>query len=129
MQPIGNVSKITGVNIETIRYYERIGIIPAPQRSAAGRREFSQSDIGLLRFVKRSRDLGFSITDIRSLMQVADQPDTCCTDVLALSQHHLAEIRAKIADLQRLENALNELSAHCDTGNTDCPMLDRLMAD
>jgi DNA-binding transcriptional MerR regulator len=87
------VSKITGVNIETIRYYERIGTIPAPQRSAAGRRLFSTTGFGLLRFAKRCRDLGFSIPDIRNLMQVADQPDTC------------------------------------STGKTDCPMLDRLMAD
>lgn len=129
MNPIGHVSTRTGVNIETIRYYERIGIIPAPQRSAAGRRLFSAKDIGLLRFVKRCRDLGFSISDIRNLMQVAGQPDTCCTDVLTLSQHHLAKIRAKITDLQNLEKALTELSAHCSTGNTDCPMLDRLMAD
>jgi len=129
MQPIGNVSKISGVNIETIRYYERIGIIPAPQRSAAGRRLFSTTDIGLLRFVKRCRDLGFSITNIRNLMRVANKPDTCCTDVQELSQHHLTEIRRKITDLQNLEKALTELSAHCSTGNTDCPMLDRLMAN
>ena len=129
MQSIGNVSKITSVNIETIRYYERIGIIPAPQRSPAGRREYSQTDIGLLRFVKRCRDLGFSIPDIRNLIQVADKPDTCCTDVQELSQHHLARIRHKITDLQNLEKALIELSGHCSTGNIDCPMLDRLMAD
>jgi MerR family mercuric resistance operon transcriptional regulator len=129
MHPIGHVSTITGVNIATIRYYERIGIIPALQRSAAGRRLFSATDIGLLRFVKRCRDLGFSIADTRNLMQVADKPDTCCTDVLALSQHHLVKIRCKITDLQNLEKALTELSAHCSAGNTDCPMLDKLMAD
>lgn len=129
MQSIGNVSKSTGVNIETIRYYERIGVIPAPQRSAAGRRLFSSTDIGLLRFVKRCRDLGFSIADIRSLLQVADKSDTCCTDVQALSHQHLAKVRRKITDLKNLEKALAELSSHCSAGNTDCPMLEGLMAD
>lgn len=129
MLHIGEASKITDVNIETIRYYERIGIIPKPARSLTGQRLFTHADIGLLHFVKRSRDLGFSITDIRALMQFAKGNTSNCADVKNISQLHLIEIRRKITDLQNLEHALSELVSHCNAGNTRCPMLIELMAD
>lgn len=129
MHPIGKASKLSGVNIETIRYYERENITPKPELTPSGRRMYTLSDIGRLRFIKRCRDLGFSIPDIRAFMGFTHEPNAKCSDVYKISQKHLAKIRIKIEDLRNLENALTKLTSHCADGNTSCPMLDKLLAD
>ena len=129
MHPIGEAARKSGVTIETIRYYERTGLIPAPARSAAGRRLYDGAGIARLRFVKRCRDLGFSIPEIRTLLALSNEPGAACGDVKAIGEHHLRDVRDKIADLTRLEAALTDLIAECDREYVRCPALRRLFAD
>ena len=129
MQPIGEAARQSGVSIETIRYYEREGIVPAPGRAPSGRRLYSRDEIGRLRFVKRCRDLGFAIAEIRSLMKLADGTDNSCADAGRLGRAQLVETRKKLAELARLEAALSELVESCDSGRTECAMLTALLAE
>lgn len=129
MHSIGEASRQSGVTIETIRYYERAGLVPHPARSAAGRRLYDGAGIARLRFVKRCRDLGFSIPEIRTLLALSNEPGAACGDVKAIGEHHLREVRDKIADLTRLEAALADLIAACGRENVQCPALGRLFAD
>ncbi len=127
--PIGEASKRSGVTIETIRYYEREGIVPEAERSANGRRRYSAEAVARLRFVKRCRDLGFSIPEVKALLSLASDESSNCAKVKRIGEDHLDDVRGKIADLGRLETALVELLSHCEAGRTDCPMLKELFAD
>lgn len=102
---IGELSKQSDVNIETIRYYEKIGVMPAPGRSAAGYRIYGADHLKRLSFVRRSRQLGFSLDEIRELLRLVDGHAYTCAEVQALTLNHLAEIRRKIADLKRLKRS------------------------
>ena len=126
---IGKASELSGVGIETIRYYEREGITPKPDRTAAGWRVYDSDTIARLRFVKRSRELGFSISDIRVLLKLSHSDDATCEEVGKIGVDNLTLVRGKIADLKRMERALSELVASCRKGQTDCPMLKELLAD
>ena len=129
MFTIGTASKQSGVNIETIRYYEREGIVPKPGRSAGGRRLYSSDEIATLRFVRRCRDLGFPISIIQTFLSLTEKDDRSCGEVKTLAENHLVEVNAKIENLTRLREALHSLSANCDDGTAACPMLDALMKD
>jgi MerR family mercuric resistance operon transcriptional regulator len=129
MFAIGKASALSGVNIETIRYYEREGIVAKPDRSAAGRRLYSHDGIAKLRFVKRCRDLGFSIAIIQVFQTLAGEQSRSCIEVKSLAEDHLVEIDAKIKNLVQLRAALQSLSRNCDDGAAKCPMLDALMSD
>ncbi len=126
---IGALSSRTGVNIETIRYYERIGIMPAPPRTSGGRRTYGPEQVRQLAFVKRARELGFRIDDIRVLLALAEPGHVSCADVRRIAMTHLEEVRAKLADLARLENILAETVARCSGEKAPaCPVLDVLNA-
>ena len=129
MFTIGKASEQSGVNIETIRYYEREGIVPKPGRSAGGRRLYSSDEIATLRFVRRCRDLGFPISIIQTFLSLTEQDDRSCGEVRTLAENHLDDINAKIENLTRLREALQSLSSNCNDGSTACPMLDSLMKD
>lgn len=129
MHPIGEAARKSGVMIETIRYYEKEGITPAPPRAASGRRLYSPEAIAKLRFVRRCRDLGFPLAEIRALLALSATQAPTCAEVKARSTAHLAAVRRKIADLHRLESALGTLIAGCDADQPLCPMLDNLLAD
>jgi DNA-binding transcriptional MerR regulator len=129
MFAIGQASQQSGVNIETIRYYEREGVVPKPGRSAAGRRLYSAEEIAKLRFVKRCRDLGFPLSIIQIFLSLAAREDRSCGEVKSLAENHLTEIDAKIENLTRLREALLSLSRNCDEGTAACPMLAALMRD
>jgi MerR family mercuric resistance operon transcriptional regulator len=124
---IGRVSALTGVNIETIRYYERTGVLPAPPRTASGRRVYRSSDVRLLAFLRRARELGFSLDDIRALLRLGGPEKAACREVRRIAAQHLDDIRAKMSDLRKLERLLARTVAQC-TGTTapDCPVLDIL---
>ncbi|MXN66562.1 MerR family transcriptional regulator [Stappia sp. GBMRC 2046] len=126
MFAIGEASRRSGVGIETIRYYEREGIVPRPERSANGRRVYSTEAIGLLKFLKNCRSLGFSLADAKALLDLSGSARSDCDAVLDVSKRHLRAIGEKIAELRKLEAALEELTANCSAGNTECPMLDTL---
>lgn len=128
MMTIGEAARQSGVTIETIRYYEREQIVPAPGRGASGRRLYTAQEVGRLRFVKRCRDLGFGMTDIGVLLKLAGSQEGSCDGAGRLGQSQLAQIRQKIADLQRLEAALSELTLNCTAGRSECPMLAALLA-
>ena len=125
--PIGELSKRSGVKIETIRYYERVKMLPAPSRTGSGRRIYDMTDLRILAFIRRSRELGFSLEDIRALLRLGGPAKASCREVREITAHHLEEIRAKLDDLAKLERLLAKTVALC-SGRTapDCPVLDIL---
>lgn len=125
--PIGALSKQSGVNIETIRYYERIGIMPKPQRSAGGYRIYGPEHLKRLTFVRRGRELGFSLNELRALLRLVDGHAYTCIQVHDLAVEHLAEIRRKIADLRRLQRVIGDIAAQCSGDQIpECPIIDAL---
>ena len=124
---IGKLSQQSGVNIETIRYYEKIGVMPAPGRNAGGFRIYEPDHLKRLSFVRRGRQLGFSLDEIRSLLRLVDGHRHTCAEVHALMLSHLAEIRRKIRDLRRLQRAMAEMAARCSGESVpECPIVDAL---
>ncbi len=124
---IGELSRLTGVNIETIRYYERIKMLPAPPRAANGRRVYGAMELRILVFIRRSRELGFSPGDIRALLRLGAPGTASCSEVKDIAGHHLEEIRSKLADLKKLERLLAKTVARCSGKKApDCPVLDIL---
>ena len=126
---IGELSRQTLCNIETIRYYERIGLLPKPQRQGRYRR-YDGNDISRLKFVRRSRELGFSLDEVRALLALsADTERETCAEVRQLAAGHLADVRAKIADLRAMEHVLADAVRRCDAGEPPgCPIIDALSA-
>ena len=124
---IGELSKLSGVNIETIRYYERIKMLPVPARTASGRRVYGPAEKRALAFIRRSRDLGFTLEEIRALLALGGPQRAACADVHKIAGAHLANVRRKLADLVKLEVILAQTVARCSDGDTpDCPVLDIL---
>ena len=123
----GDLARATGCNIETIRYYEKIGVMPKPARSAAGYRVYGNDHTRRLHFVRRGRELGFSLDELRGQLRLVDGHTYTCREVHALTIEHLKDIRQKIADLRRLERAMSDMAAQC-TGNQvpECPIIDAL---
>jgi len=125
--PIGALSKRTGCNIETIRYYEKAGILPAPARSPAGYRRYGRTDLKRLTFIRRARGLGFSIEEVRKLLKLADERKRPCAEVRVVAGAHLEDVQAKIADLRTMERVLRETVAKCASGRSpDCPLIESL---
>lgn len=129
MHPIGVAAEMSGVSIEAIRYYERDGIVPKAERMENGRRTYDENAIARLRFVRRCRDLGFSIKQIKELIRLSEHRDTSCAEASEIGQKHLREVQEKLTHLKRLEDALTELLGNCADGEPDCPMLTRLFDD
>jgi len=126
---IGAAAKATGVNIETIRYYERVGLLPKPLRGEGGQRLFDEADQKKLAFIRRCRELGFPLADIRALLGLAATDARTCAEVKSLTERQLQIVRGKIADLRRMEDALSALAANCDGGpSPDCPILAELFS-
>jgi MerR family transcriptional regulator, mercuric resistance operon regulatory protein len=124
---IGKLSEYTGVHVETIRYYEKIGLLPAPPRSAGGHRLYAHEHRERLVFLRRSRDLGFSLEDIRALLELAAGGEFTCKEVKTLTIQHLQHVRQKIKDLRKLERALVHISSRCEKGAAQtCPILEML---
>lgn len=123
----GGLSKVTGCHIETIRYYEKAGLIPDPPRTAAGYRIYASRHIVRLRFILRARELGFTLDDIRGLLGLGDGTVPTCAEVKARTDRHLTDVRAKIADLRRIEAALAKTAAQCSGADVPhCPVLETL---
>jgi MerR family mercuric resistance operon transcriptional regulator len=123
---IGELARRTGCNIETIRYYERIGLIPEPPRR--GRyRSYASNDAGQLGFVRRSRELGFAIAEVRALLTLAAGGHASCAQARDLAASHLRDVQSRIADLRRMERVLSDTVRACDAGDdTGCPLIDAL---
>lgn len=125
----GALAQASGCNIETIRYYENIGLLHPPERTAAGHRLYPPDDQARLGFILRGRDLGFSIDELKSLLSLVDSHGYGCGEVLDLTRDHLKSVRQKIVALKRLERTLANVSAQCEGGDVpDCPIIDTLFA-
>ena len=123
---IGVLARDSGVNLETIRFYERSGLLPTPQRSAAGYRHYQPVDLSRLRFIRRGRELGFSLEEIRSLLELSAQPQSPCASADQLVQEHLTGIAARIRDLQNMQAELQKI-AGCQSGQAEhCRLLEAL---
>jgi MerR family mercuric resistance operon transcriptional regulator len=124
---IGPLAVKTAVNIETIRYYERVGLISAPPRTKGGHRDYSEQHAQQLAFIRRGRELGFSLDDIRALLDLASQTNLACAEAKDITLRQLADVRDKIASLNRLERALQQMSGACQPGTDKrCPIFDAL---
>ena len=123
MPSIGEAARKSGVPVETIRYYERAGIVPGPPRSESGRRVYDAASIARLCLIKRCRDLGFPLANARALLALSENSDASCGDVKVIAEGHLAEVGRKIRALRDLEAALAELVRECAEGNTASPAL------
>ncbi|MBU6297483.1 MAG: helix-turn-helix domain-containing protein [Alphaproteobacteria bacterium] len=126
----GRLAAHTGCNIETIRYYERAGLLPPPPRSRGGHRLYGQELMKRLNFIRRSRDLGFTLEEIRELLRLVDGRKYTCAQVESLAHQHVQEIGQKISDLRKIRNVLETMAAQCSGGKVpECPIIDTLFGD
>lgn len=126
---IGQASRRSGFSPDTLRYYDKIGLLPRIGRDAGGRREYDQHDLERLAFIQRAKSVDFSLDEIRALLRFRAAPQAARADVLNLTQAKLAEIECKLADLQHLRNELTLLTNLCRAESGDsCPILERLDA-
>ena len=124
---IGALSEQTSCNIETIRYYEREGLLPNPPRTEGGHRVYNEEHLKRLTFIRRSRELGFTLEDVRGLLRMVDGEHYTCAEVKDLTLEHLQNVRGKLADLKKLEKVLKRLAARCTGDETpDCPIVEAL---
>ena len=127
---IGEMSQQTGVKIETIRYFEKIGMMPVPNRSEGGNRQYSPEDLQRLFFINRCREIGFRQTEIKTLLSMVDNKEVTCAEVHSITTEHIADIRLKIRDLRKLEKVLTQMADECSRGDVpDCPIVETLFAN
>lgn len=126
---IGKVAAAAGVNVETVRYYQRRGLLAEPPRPPRGVRRYSAETVARLRFIKRAQELGFTLAEVRRLLALGDPQS--CGKTRALAAEKLALVRARLADLGRLERMLASLIRRCDAakGKVCCPIIESLAAD
>ncbi|MBI3836630.1 MAG: heavy metal-responsive transcriptional regulator [Planctomycetia bacterium] len=125
---IGHVARRGGVGVETVRFYEREGLLPKPTRTLSGYRQFDEEIIGRLRFIRRAKELGFTLNEIKELLSLRIDPSTTCADVKVRAETKIADIEAKIDSLKRMKLALVKLTKACSGRGTtsECPILDAL---
>src|SRR5882757_6340395 len=124
------LARRTGTNLETVRYYEKVGLLPEPPRTQSGYRNYDATHERRLRFVLRARELGFSLDEIRALLRLVDERDQPCADARAVAATHLEDVRAKIADLKRMEQVLKGVVKQCGDGTLPaCPLIETLFQE
>ena len=128
---IGEVAKQTGIGVETVRFYEKSGLIDEPPRTEAGYRQYPEDTASRVRFIRHAKELGFTLTEIKELLNLRLDPTTTCEDVRQVAEEKLRNVRAKIQSLQGIEMALGELIGACAVGGPDgeCPILEALEPD
>lgn len=129
MYGIGEISKRAGVKIPTIRYYEQMGLMPAPERSDGNQRRYSRQQLERLSFIRHARDLGFSIDAIRDLIGLSGHPEEPCTTADHIANAHLQEVRRKIAQLKKLESELERIVSNCEAHTVEQCYVLRSLAD
>ncbi len=123
----GVLSRRAGCNIETVRYYERVGLMPDPERSEGGHRLYAEEHVRRLQFIRRCRELGFAVAEIRALLDLVDRRDYTCAEIRDITIAHVDQVRRKIADLRRLERTMGAMIKTCDGGAVpECPIIDAL---
>lgn len=125
---IGRVAKQAGVNIETVRFYERKGLVETPKRAASGYRQYRQETVKRIRFIKRTKDLGFTLKEIGELLAIRTEPGASCADVRIRAGAKIADIDERMCELAKMKNALVTLARECRaTGPvTECPILEAM---
>ena len=129
---IGQLAKQAGCKVETVHYYEKTGLMPKPPRTEGGHRTYALLHVKRLNFIRRSRELGFSIEQIKELLKFIDEPNHYCGEVKALAMLHAREVQQKIDDLERLKSALNKMVSQCKGRQysiDDCPIIDALYVE
>ncbi len=125
----GTLAKQSGVNIETIRYYENIELMPDPMRSEGGHRLYNETHLQRLSFIRRCRELGFTLKEIRGLLKLVDGGDYTCAEVRDLTIEHLDDVKQKINDLKKMQSTLKTMVSQCDGGLVPkCPIIDSLFS-
>ena len=123
----GDLARRTGVNAETIRYFERIGVISEPLRTEGGHRVYDEGHVRTLSFVRRARGLGFSPGEVRAILDLGGPGKACCAEVQDIAERHLEQVRAKIADLREIESLLAATIARCSgQSEPDCAVIDMI---
>ena len=126
---IGDLSRQSGVNIETIRYYERIGILPKPARQSNGRRSYGPADADRLGFIRHARDLGFDLKNIQVLLALQEQPEASCEDASRIAQSQLEAVESRLARLLSLRDELSRMISECGRGTvSECRVIEALAA-
>ena len=124
---IGDLAKATGTKVETIRYYERIGVLAAPGRTRGNYRAYALEDLGRLSFVRRARDLGFGLEQVRELLSLSHQKKRSCDAVDAIARAHLAEVDRKLTDLKAMRRELDRIIRQCSRGTiAECRIIEAL---
>jgi MerR family mercuric resistance operon transcriptional regulator len=126
---VGDLATRSGCRVETVRYYEKTGLMPDPPRTEGGHRIYSLEHLKRLIFIRRSRNLGFSIEQVKGLLRFVDEPDHTCGEVKGMAMVQARAVQEKIDDLKRLQKALDEMAARCKGGRyriEDCPIVDAL---
>ena len=124
---IGALAKATGTTVEAIRWYERVGVLPAPERTSGNYRAYGAAHLERLSFVRRARDLGFTLDQVRELLQLADGRERPCDAVDRAARQHLEEVERKIADLEALRHELRDLIGQCRHGTVaECRIIGAL---
>ncbi|MBA4333796.1 helix-turn-helix domain-containing protein [Bosea sp. (in: a-proteobacteria)] len=128
VMPIGALAERAGVKVETIRYYEQVGLLPPPERSEGNQRRYGRRHVERLAFIKHARDLGFAVEAIRALLRLSDNPAMACDEAHAIAVAHRDEVRHKIARLRSLEAELERIAATCSGGVAacDCAIIEAL---
>jgi Hg(II)-responsive transcriptional regulator len=124
---VGQLAKRTDINIETVRYYERRRLLPKPMRSESSYRQYTENDVARIMFIKRSKELGFTLKEISELLSLKLDTDTTCRDVKEFSDKKITDVEEKIRDLKRIKKKLEELLIKCKgeyTSKSECPILD-----
>lgn len=124
---IGELSRRTGVNIETIRYFEKVGILARPARTANGRRSYGADSVRILGFIRRARELGFTPAEVRAILSLGAPEQASCCEIREIAAHHLERVRTKMADLAQIEGLLASTITACEGEETTrCAVLEML---
>lgn len=126
---IGEFAKRAGVNVQTVRYYERRGLLPEPQRTPSGYREYTRDSLERLQFIRRAQELGFTLSEIEELLDLRTDPSTTAAQVKARAEAKMEDIDTRIQDLRQIRHALQHLAGQCRGGSGptgDCPLLEAM---
>ncbi len=124
---IGELARATGTKVETVRYYERIGLLPAPPRTGGNYRSYGAAELARMSFIRRARDLGFSVEQVRALLGLSDDKQGDCASIDAIARTHVAEVERKLADLIALRRELKAVITSCKGGAVaDCRIIEAL---
>lgn len=128
---IGKIAMLASVGVETIRFYERQRLLEPPPRSASGYRQYPDTTVQRLRFIRRAKELGFSLKEIKELLELQGDPQTTCADIRQRAQRKLADINERISDLEKMRGALDVLVAGCltDATSAECPIMQAITED